>query len=145
MYERLIFYTYHTTLQWLLTIDDQSGWLIRWRLRLTELDFKFKCKKGPANSKADALSGFNLMSKKNLHDDNKTIPSFSSTRTTLSWSSTHHLMKSTSSTSTTTILMNCHNVGRSSTTHCRFRTNQSWGTRPRATARFFLRQNTPQA
>ena len=35
---------------------DPSGMLIRWRLRLSEFDFKIKYKNGKANSQAYALS-----------------------------------------------------------------------------------------
>ena len=39
-----------------MNVTDQSGRLIRWRLRLSEFDFEIKSKKGKANSQADALS-----------------------------------------------------------------------------------------
>ncbi len=44
------------SLRWLLEIAEQSGRLMRWRLRLSEFDFEVRYKKGKANSQADALS-----------------------------------------------------------------------------------------
>ncbi|CAN8076676.1 unnamed protein product, partial [Agarophyton chilense] len=54
--ERLTVNTDHSSLQWLLSITDQSGSLTRWRLRLSEFDFEVKYKKGLANVLADGLS-----------------------------------------------------------------------------------------
>ncbi len=46
-------YTYHEALRWLMTVDDPSGRLKRWRLRLSEFDFTPCCKKGKENAAAD--------------------------------------------------------------------------------------------
>ncbi|CDF32470.1 unnamed protein product [Chondrus crispus] len=54
--EHFIVHTDHASLRWLMNVTDPSGRLIRWRLRLSEFDFKIKYKKGKANSQADALS-----------------------------------------------------------------------------------------
>ena len=56
MYQRFVVHTDHASLHWLLTIDDPSGRLMRWRLRLAEFDFEVKYKKGKENAQADALS-----------------------------------------------------------------------------------------
>ena len=56
MYERFVVHTDNAALHWLLTIDDPSGRLMRWRLRLAEFDFEVRYKKGKANTQADALS-----------------------------------------------------------------------------------------
>ena len=54
--EHFIVHTDHASLRWLINVTDPSGRLIRWRLRLSEFDFKIKYKIGKANSQADALS-----------------------------------------------------------------------------------------
>ena len=76
MYEKFVVYTDHAALHWLLTIDDPSGRLIRWRLRLAEYDFEVKYKKGKANTQADALSRLNTSAETILSDDNDDIPVF---------------------------------------------------------------------
>ena len=60
----------------MLTIDDPSGRLIRWRLRLAEFDFEVKYKKGKANTQADALSRLHTSAETKPHDDNDDIPVF---------------------------------------------------------------------
>lgn len=54
--------TNHAALHSFLTINDQIGRLIRWRIRLVEFDFEVNFKKGTANNQADALSGINNFS-----------------------------------------------------------------------------------
>lgn len=54
--EHFLVHTDHSSLRWLLNVTDQSGRLIRWRLRLSEYDFEVVCKKCKANTQADALS-----------------------------------------------------------------------------------------
>ena len=76
MYEKFTVYTDHAALQWLLTIDDPSGRLIRWRLRLAEYDFEVKYKKGKVNTQADALSRLHSSAETIPHDDNDDIPTF---------------------------------------------------------------------
>ena len=60
----------------MLTIDDPSGRLIRWRLRLAEFDFEVKYKKGKANTQADASSILHTSAETKPHDDNDDIPVF---------------------------------------------------------------------
>jgi len=76
MYERFTVFTDHAALHWLLTIDDPSGRLIRWRLRLAEFDFEVKYKKGKINTQADALSRLVTTGETIPHDDNDDIPVF---------------------------------------------------------------------
>ena len=49
-------HTDHSSLRCLMEINDPSGRLMRWRLRLGEFDFEVKYKKGNLNAQADALS-----------------------------------------------------------------------------------------
>ena len=77
MYEKFTVFTDHSTLYWLLTIDDPSGRLIRWRLRLAEYDFDVKYKKGKINTEPDALSRLNTTAETITHDDSDDIPVFS--------------------------------------------------------------------
>lgn len=72
-YEQLIVYNDHTASNWLLTINDASGRLIRWPLHLIEFDFDVKYKKCSADTQADALSRLNLMSETISHDHNDDI------------------------------------------------------------------------
>ena len=75
MYEKLIVYTDHASLHWLLSITDPSGLLIRWHLRLSEFDFEVKFKKAKANIQADALSQL-ITDSETVSDDNDDIPAF---------------------------------------------------------------------
>ena len=61
MYERFVVYTDHAALRWLLTIQEPSGRLIRWRLRLAQCDFEVLYKKGKINTQADALSSLKTL------------------------------------------------------------------------------------
>ena len=54
--EHFIINSDHHSLKWLMNIDDASGRLSRWRLRLSEFDFEVRCVKGVKNSLADAMS-----------------------------------------------------------------------------------------
>lgn len=36
----------HASLRWVMNITDPSGWLIRWRIRLSEFSFEIRHKKG---------------------------------------------------------------------------------------------------
>ena len=49
-------HTDHYALSWLMTINDPSGRLMRWRLRLSEYRFTPKYKKGRLNALADMAS-----------------------------------------------------------------------------------------
>lgn len=73
MYEKSIVFTEHDTMHRILTIDDQSGRLMRWRLRLAEFDFELKYKKGRANTQDDALSRLDWMSETIINDNNTDI------------------------------------------------------------------------
>ena len=77
MYEKFTVFTDHATLHWLLIIDDPSGRLIRWRLRLAEYDFQVKYKKGKINTQADAVPRLNTAAETIVHDDSDDIPVFS--------------------------------------------------------------------
>ena len=48
--------TDHNALSWLMTISDSTGRLMRWRLRLTELDFTVKYRPGLVHQVPDGLS-----------------------------------------------------------------------------------------
>ena len=45
-----------SSLRWLMEIEEPSGKLMRWRLRLSEFDFEVKYKLGLINTQADAMS-----------------------------------------------------------------------------------------
>lgn len=76
IYYNLTVYTYHASFHWLLTVNNTSGRLIRWRLRLAEFDFDIKHKKGKSNTQADSLSRLKVKIKTIPHDDSDEIPLF---------------------------------------------------------------------
>lgn len=76
MYERFTFHIDHEAFHSLLNINDASGLLICWLLRLAEFDFEVKYKKGNADIQVDALSCSNTMSEAIPHYDNDDIPMF---------------------------------------------------------------------
>ena len=49
-------FTDHQALQWIFNLEDPTGRLSRWRMRLQELDFTVKYKKGKENVVADCIS-----------------------------------------------------------------------------------------
>ena len=54
--QKLVLRTDHDALQWLLTLYDPSGRLMRWRLGLSEFDFEIQYRPGRVNQVTDALS-----------------------------------------------------------------------------------------
>lgn len=76
IYERFTIFTDHTALHWLLLIDDPSGRLIWWRLRLAEFEFDVKYKKGKVKTQADALSRLNKTGETIHDDENDDLPVF---------------------------------------------------------------------
>ena len=71
VYEKFTVHTDHAALQWLFSIQDPSGRLMRWRLRLCEYDFEIAYKKGPQNQQADALSRLQTLAETVRHDDDE--------------------------------------------------------------------------
>lgn len=55
-YETFTVFTDHHALKHIINITEPSGLLTRYRLRLTEIDFKIKYKKGAENHHTDTLS-----------------------------------------------------------------------------------------
>jgi len=51
-----VVYTDHQALRWVFNLDDPTGRLSRWALRLQDFDFEVRYKKGAENSVADAVS-----------------------------------------------------------------------------------------
>lgn len=70
-----IVHTDHASLRWLLTIQEPSGHLMRWKLRLSENNFKVMYKRGPLNVHADELSRLQTLAKTTA-DNWDEIPSF---------------------------------------------------------------------
>ena len=75
LYEEFTVHTDHSALRWLLTIQEPSGRLMRWRLRLAEYNFQIKYKTGTTNVHADALSRLRTNAE-TVQDDWDEIPSF---------------------------------------------------------------------
>jgi len=67
-------YTDHAPLRWLMSVEDPSGRLIRWRIRLSEYDFDVEYKKGKLNTQADALSRFLTLGTTPNEEDLENIP-----------------------------------------------------------------------
>ena len=65
----------HSALRWLMEIVEPSGRLMRWRLRLSEFDFRIEYKKGTLNAQADALSRLRTLGETTVPIDDD-IPSF---------------------------------------------------------------------
>ncbi len=79
LYEKFILHTDQESLSWLLNIQDPSGRLLRWRLRLAEYDFEIKYKLGNLNTQADAMSRLRTSSEA-AHEDMEDVPCFLATR-----------------------------------------------------------------
>lgn len=73
-YETFIVHTERAALHWLLTIDDSSGRLMRWWLRLAKFNFQVKYKKGSSNQQADDLFRLHTNAETFYHDNNDAIP-----------------------------------------------------------------------
>ena len=54
--KKIILYTDHSPLQWLMSHRDTASKLIRWALLLQEYDIEIRYKKGKTNTNADSLS-----------------------------------------------------------------------------------------
>ncbi len=75
LYERFVLHTDQESLSWLMNIEDPSGRLLRWRLRLAEFDFEVKYKLGKLNTQADAMSRL-FTDSEAAHEDMEDIPCF---------------------------------------------------------------------
>lgn len=69
-------HTDHSALRLLITINDPSGILMRWRIRLSEYSFDVMYKKGAENFVADATCRLQMDSPTTHHEDND-IPCYS--------------------------------------------------------------------
>lgn len=81
LYEKFIFFTDHTALNWLMNITGLSGCLTCWLLRLAEYGFQIKNKKGCDNTHDDSLSSIltsTTIEPKNLDDIHDLRSHFSS-------------------------------------------------------------------
>lgn len=76
MYEKFTLPTYHAFLHWHLTINNPSGQLISWRIRLAEFYSGVKYKEGEVNSQSYALWRLNNMIETLPHGDDDGIPVF---------------------------------------------------------------------
>ena len=75
IYEEFIVHTDHNALRWLLTIQEPSGRLMRWRLILAEFNFQIMYKLGRLNTQADALSRLRTKAEA-IGQDEDDIPAF---------------------------------------------------------------------
>ena len=67
--EEFDLHTDHSCLRWLMEINDPSGRLMRWRLRLAEYTFSIHHKKGYLNTQADAVSRLPSKGHTTEHED----------------------------------------------------------------------------
>lgn len=82
IYEKFTVYTDHSEFYLLMNITESSARLIRWSLRIAELDFDIKYKKGKEKKLADAMSRLHTTGETAVGDDDD-IPSLHITRPTL--------------------------------------------------------------
>ncbi len=75
LYETFIVHSDQAALRWLMEIQEPSGRLMRWRLRLSEYDFQVMYKQGHLNTQADALSRLHTLAE-TVHEDWDEIPAF---------------------------------------------------------------------
>lgn len=85
MNDRFTVFPNHATLHCLLTIDDCSGRILRWRLSVAEFYFEVTYKKNKINMQADALSRPNTTIESILHDDRQRLNKGIRTGTRQSW------------------------------------------------------------
>lgn len=76
MYKRFVLYTDRAALHWLLTIDNSSRQLFRWRFHLDEFDHEVKYKKYKINDQTDALSRMDKTGEKVPHKDKDDVQVF---------------------------------------------------------------------
>ena len=69
LYDHFDLHSDHAALQWLFKIEDPSGRLMRWRLRLAEYSYDIKYKKDASNHHADAMSRLATLSPTNPESD----------------------------------------------------------------------------
>lgn len=69
MYKTFTIYTYHTSFNFPLTINDPSGSLIHWRLLLNEFGIEVNYNKGTANTQANELPSLNISSETNNYEN----------------------------------------------------------------------------
>lgn len=64
----------HAALHWILTTNDLSGCLIKWRPRIAAFDFAVKYKNGKVYTHNDPLWRLNTLSETIRHEDSDHIP-----------------------------------------------------------------------
>ena len=76
MGEKFTVLTDHNSLSWLMKINDPSGRLMRWRLRLAEYNFDVRYKKGAQNWCADFASRMHTSNSIEVDEDHDEIPCY---------------------------------------------------------------------
>ena len=94
LFEEFIVHTVHASLRCMITIEDPSGRLMRWRLRLAEYTVQIAYRKGSQNQTADALSRLTTLAEA-VADDFDDVLAFLLTHedcdcTYCSYGATHH-------------------------------------------------------
>lgn len=77
MFEKFIVHTDDNALDILMTINEPSGRLMHWGLRLSQFDFEVKYKLGIASQQADALPRLLSEAETVIDNDDDDIPAFS--------------------------------------------------------------------
>lgn len=73
--QRFTICTHHSALRWMMEVTDPTERLMRWRLRLDDLDFDVKYRKGKCNCQGDCMSRLEPYSFAEMEIDDE-IPSF---------------------------------------------------------------------